>query len=195
VTHGSGEVQSPIDFGWRTLPTSKVRRLTVRYGVTNGEIFNNGHTIEVETERSNVLTLNGVEYELQRFHFHSPSEHRFNGDGFGMEMHLVHKSAAGDTAVVGVFVKRAQTSGALAVVFETLPAVGPKGHFRDECLNEHWFRSVADARGLRRRLRGPCPGVERLLGGAEGRDREHHHHWHGLVCDCAHHGCQTVGIS
>jgi hypothetical protein len=33
--------------------------------------------------------------------------------------------------------------------------------------------AAADALGLRRRLRGPCPGVEGLLGGAEGRDPEH----------------------
>jgi carbonic anhydrase len=123
ATCGNGEIQSPIDFGWLTLLTRKIHRLPARYGETSGDIFNNGHTIEVETEGDNVLTLNGVEYDLQQFHFHTPSEHRFLGSGFDMEMHLVHKSAAGATAVVGVFLKRAPTSGALAVVFENLPAV------------------------------------------------------------------------
>jgi carbonic anhydrase len=123
ATCGSGEIQSPIDFGKLTLLTSRHRRLSVDYGVTNGEIFNNGHTIEVETEGPNVLMLGGVDYELDQFHFHTPSEHRFAGRGFDMEMHLVHKSAAGDTAVVGVFLQRAPTSGPLATVFENLPDV------------------------------------------------------------------------
>jgi carbonic anhydrase len=120
---GSGEIQSPIDFGKLTLLAGRSKRLAVDYGVTTGEIFNNGHTIEVETTGPNVLTLGDVEYELDQFHFHTPSEHRFAGRGFDMEMHLVHKSAAGDTAVVGIFLRRGTTSGALATVFENLPAV------------------------------------------------------------------------
>jgi carbonic anhydrase len=86
-------------------------------------IFNNGHTIEVETEGVNVLTLSGVEYELDQFHFHTPSEHRFASLGFDMAMHLVHKSAAGDTAVVGMFLTRGGSSGSLSTVFGNLPAV------------------------------------------------------------------------
>jgi carbonic anhydrase len=122
-TCGSGEIQSPIDFGRVTLLSRKVRRLPVDYGITSGEIFNNGHTIEVETEGENVLVLSDVEYNLTQFHFHTPSEHRFDDRGFDMEMHLVHKSAADDTAVVGVFLQRGPTSGPLATVFENLPAV------------------------------------------------------------------------
>ncbi len=119
----TGESQSPIDFGRLTLLSRRMRRLPVSYGPTTGDIFNNGHTIEIETEGTNVLTLDGVEHELLQFHFHTPSEHRFDGRGFDMEMHLVHKSAAGDTAVVGVYLRRGHTSGPLAVVFENLPAV------------------------------------------------------------------------
>ena len=120
---GAGRMQSPVDFGPATLRGNHSERLPVSYGRTRGEIFNNGHTIEVETEGNDVLTLNGVEYELVQFHFHTPSEHRFRGQGFDMELHLVHKSAAGDTAVVGIYLKRGQTSGPLGVVFEHLPAV------------------------------------------------------------------------
>lgn len=122
-TCGSGDIQSPIDFGRLTLQTTRVRRLPIEYGPTTGEIFNNGHTIEVETEGDNVLMLDGVTYDLVQFHFHTPSEHRFNDDGFDMEMHLVHKSAAGDNAVIGVFLRRGPSSGALAAVFEHLPAL------------------------------------------------------------------------
>ena len=123
VTCGSGDIQSPIDVGRLTLLTDRSRRLSIDYGHTTGEIFNNGHTIEVATEGVNVLTLGGVEYQLDQFHFHTPSEHRFAGLGFDMEMHLVHKSTAGDTAVVGMFLKRGGSSGSLSTVFGNLPAV------------------------------------------------------------------------
>ena len=123
TTCGTGEIQSPIDFGRLTLLSNRSRRLSVDYGPSTGAIFNNGHTIEIQTEGPNVLTLDGVAYELDQFHFHTPSEHRFDGRGFDMEMHLVHKSAAGGTAVVGMFLERGSSSGALATVFENLPDV------------------------------------------------------------------------
>src|SRR5688572_14900645 len=57
VACGTGTIQSPVNFvkvaphlpGWR--------ELDIDYANTTGEIFNNGHTIEVETEGANTLTL------------------------------------------------------------------------------------------------------------------------------------------
>jgi carbonic anhydrase len=119
---GRGHEQSPVDFGKRTLLTTLHRRpVPVDYERSTGQIFNNGHTIEVETEGHNVLTLGGVDYELQQFHFHGPSEHTFEGQGTDMELHLVHKSAAGVNAVVGVKVVRGPSSGALRQIFAQLP--------------------------------------------------------------------------
>jgi carbonic anhydrase len=102
-------VQSPIDFGKLTLLT-KLRRqpVPVEYETSTGQIFNNGHTIEIETGGNNVLDLDGEEYELEQFHFHGLSEHTFDGKGEDMELHLVHKSAAGVNAVVGVLVRGAE---------------------------------------------------------------------------------------
>ena len=119
---GSGREQSPIDFGKHTVLTALHRQpVPVDYERSTGEIFNNGHTIEIETEGRNVLVLGGIEYELQQFHFHVSSEHTFAGEGSDMELHLVHKSAAGDTAVVGVLLQRGASSGALAPIFAELP--------------------------------------------------------------------------
>jgi carbonic anhydrase len=119
---GQGKEQSPVDFGKLTLLTQLHRRpVPVEYERSTGHIFNNGHTIEVETEGHNVLELNGVEYQLQQFHFHGLSEHTFAGKGSDMELHLVHKSAAGVNAVVGVMMERGASSGALAPIFAQLP--------------------------------------------------------------------------
>jgi carbonic anhydrase len=119
---GAGQVQSPIDFGKLTVLT-KLRRqpVPVDYETSTGQIFNNGHTIEIETEGNNVLDLDGEEYELQQFHFHGLSEHTFEGKGADMELHLVHKSAAGVNAVLAALVVRGTSSGALAPIFAQLP--------------------------------------------------------------------------
>jgi len=119
---GAGREQSPINFGKHALLTAVHRKaVPVAYERSTGQILNNGHTIEIETEGHNVLLINGVEYKLQQFHFHGSSEHTFEGRGSDMELHLVHKSAAGGTAVVGVLVERGASSGALAPIFAQLP--------------------------------------------------------------------------
>ena len=57
ATCETGSIQSPVDFGrLRVWP-----QLEVSYGDSTGEIFNNGHTIEVETSGANSLTLDGVQ--------------------------------------------------------------------------------------------------------------------------------------
>jgi carbonic anhydrase len=118
-TCGTGTIQSPVDF--RYPYPRRWHKLSIDYGSTTGEIFNNGHTIEVETEGANTLMLNGVAYELVQFHFHSVSEHRVDGLGYDMELHLVHASADGSNAVLGVFLTRGSSSGALAPILESLP--------------------------------------------------------------------------
>jgi carbonic anhydrase len=122
VACGTGTIQSPVDFGKVTPHHPQWTKLAIDYDAnTTGEIFNNGHTIEVETEGVNTLTLDGIVYELKQFHFHTASEHRVEGRGFDMELHLVHAAADGSNAVIGVFLKRGGSSGALARIFEALP--------------------------------------------------------------------------
>lgn len=116
----SGETQSPVDLSGPP-HRNQHHELSIDYGVTAGEIFNNGHTIEVETHGPNLLTLDGIVYQLKQFHFHTPSEHRVNGRGYDMELHLVHTAPDGSIAVVGVFLKRGPTSKALAPILASLP--------------------------------------------------------------------------
>jgi carbonic anhydrase len=113
----TGEIQSPVNFG----PARRFQKLPIHYTESTGEIFNNGHTVEVEVDHGNILTLQGIDYELHQFHFHVPSEHKLNGRGFDMELHLVHKSEDGATAVIGIFLKRGRSSGEMASIFQELP--------------------------------------------------------------------------
>ena len=120
ATCSSGEIQSPVNLA----PQRNWPKLDISYSDSTGEIFNNGHTVEVEiTAGANTLVLDGVAYELSQFHFHTPSEHRVGVRGYDMEMHLVHASAAGTNAVIGVFLKRGTSSGALAQIFAELPDI------------------------------------------------------------------------
>jgi carbonic anhydrase len=122
ATCNFGEMQSPVNLKSSSRHQAKhSRKLSISYGETTGEIFNNGHTIEVETEDDNVLMLDGVPYQLTQFHFHTPSEHRIDRRGYDMELHLVHSGSDGSNAVIAVFLKRGSNSGALAPIFAALP--------------------------------------------------------------------------
>ena len=116
----AGDSQSPVNLR----NPGQLELLDVAYSESTGKIFNNGHTVEIEVESGvNTLVLDGVAYELAQFHFHTPSEHRRGGRGFDMELHLVHKSAMGTNAVIGVFLRRGGSSGALAPIFAELPDI------------------------------------------------------------------------
>jgi carbonic anhydrase len=133
----SGHRQSPVDFS-RGYPPAQ-QRLAIDYGPTTGEVVNNGHTIEVETEGHDTLTLDGVAYKLVQFHFHSGSEHRVAGVGFDMELHLVHANASGQNAVIAVLLNRAAGSGPLLPIFSHLPTDVNVKHELDGSFNPKSF--------------------------------------------------------
>jgi carbonic anhydrase len=93
------------------------------------EAVDNGHTIQVNVPPGNSLVLGGTRYELKQFHFHSPSEHNVNGEHTAMEMHFVHQTTDGKTAVVGVLLKTGKANPALEPVLGALP---PKDGTRQE---------------------------------------------------------------
>jgi carbonic anhydrase len=111
----TGQFQSPID-----IPLAKGEpgpRFDYEYGTVVGDVVNNGHTVLVKPSSSNRLLVNGNAYELEQLHFHTPSEHLIGGHSFPLEIHLVHKNAAGQRAVVAVMAEE----GGLDDVLERLP--------------------------------------------------------------------------
>jgi carbonic anhydrase len=94
----------------------------VAYGPSRINLVYNGHTVEGKEDVGSYLTLGGTRYELAQFHFHSPSEHTVDGKYAAMEMHLVHKSASNEVAVVGVFLEPGEADNpAFADVWAYLP--------------------------------------------------------------------------
>ena len=132
---GQGRRQSPIDIT-RATPVAAVRtafppaelRIAHHEHVADG--INNGHTIQINYPDAATLMVGGVAYQLTQYHFHSPSEHTVGGKRFPMEMHLVHKSADGTLAVVGVLIAEGAHNSAFDPVWAHLPQqVGVETHY------------------------------------------------------------------
>ncbi|KAJ6444846.1 carbonic anhydrase, alpha-class, catalytic domain-containingprotein [Purpureocillium lavendulum] len=102
-THGTK--QSPIDMVPGSLSLVPGRNLSISIpDRTEGVDFENlGTTVEVVAKGGN-MTFGGVQYTLQQFHFHLPSEHLDNGTSMAMEMHMVWQGPAGQIAVIGTFI-------------------------------------------------------------------------------------------
>jgi carbonic anhydrase len=76
------------------------------------DLIDNGHTIQITADGGTTLDIDGITFELVQFHFHAPSEHTIGGRTFPLEIHLVHRSIAGELAVVGaVFTEGAHNDG------------------------------------------------------------------------------------
>jgi len=115
----TGKQQSPIDITGTEKGQGKAFELD--YKPTSLSLVNNGHAIEQEYAAGSVMTANGKSYELKQFHVHSPSEHTVEGKRFDMEVHLVHASADGELAVIGVLLNAGAENALLAGMIDRFP--------------------------------------------------------------------------
>jgi carbonic anhydrase len=121
----TGKAQSPIDI--RDATTAHLPGIRFDYHPATINLVYNGHTIEEkEEDQASSIEIDGVKYTLEQFHFHAPSEHTISGGHTEMEMHLVHKSASGAVAVVGVLVQAGAENRAFAPVWDNLPTAANK---------------------------------------------------------------------
>jgi carbonic anhydrase len=115
-----GQEQSPIDLA--SAAEQDIANITFSYQPSHVNILNNGHTIQVNYDEGSSIEVNGETYSLLQFHFHMPSEHTLTGQEFPGELHLVHQNAAGNLAVVGIFLEEGSENEALQPVWADLPA-------------------------------------------------------------------------
>ncbi|MDE0193149.1 MAG: carbonic anhydrase family protein [Gammaproteobacteria bacterium] len=125
-----GNRQSPIDIVGAT--PADVPVVAFHYQPMKLEVRNNGHTIEVASTSENWIDIDGARYDLTQFHFHTPGEHTVEGRPFDMEVHLVHRNAAGTLAVVGVLVRRGDEHPVLDALAEQLPKPGESLSIEEE---------------------------------------------------------------
>jgi carbonic anhydrase len=130
ATCRNGTEQSPIDLsGAVAIDDMELDRrigetvLTGAQRATVMDIVDNGHTIQITNDIPLSIRVEGTPYELVQYHLHSPSEHTIDGEHAPLEVHFVHKSAAGELAVLGVLVEE----GAHDVMWEPLLSQLPNG--------------------------------------------------------------------
>ncbi|MCB0100441.1 MAG: carbonic anhydrase family protein [Anaerolineales bacterium] len=117
---GTGENQSPIDV---SAPTDEdLSNIAFYYQPSEVNILNNGHTVQVNYDSGSYIELDGVRYDVAQFHFHAPSEHSVDGKLFAAEIHIVHKSADGALAVVGILLEEGAQNASYAPFTDNLPA-------------------------------------------------------------------------
>lgn len=135
---GEGVEQSPVDLtgavpientGFERLLGETVLTVTQRARVM--DLVDNGHTIQITNDVPMSTELGGVRYELVQYHFHAPSEHTIDGEHAPLEVHFVHKSAAGELAVIGILVEEGTHDVLWDTIIEALPAPGDTRHVED----------------------------------------------------------------
>lgn len=101
--------ESPID-----IPTQGTVQADVRYAPTptegqnvtlDVEYHGDGYNYHMNVIGGNYIgdiEVNGIRYDFDHLHLHSPSENRLDGENFALEMHLAHK-VANNVCVLGIF--------------------------------------------------------------------------------------------
>jgi len=114
-----GKRQSPIDIR-EGIPV-QLDPIQFDYRPSGFRVIDNGHTVQVNVEPGNSITVGGRRYDLLQFHFHRPSEERINGRQFEMVAHLVHKDLDGRLAVVAVLMDQGKAHPLVQMVWNNLP--------------------------------------------------------------------------
>jgi carbonic anhydrase len=112
-----GKKQSPIDVN---LTNKQLTKVYFNYQLSSMHILNNGRTVMVKCDRASYIMLDNKRYEIQQFHYHSPSEHSLNGQFFPAELHLVHQQKKQYT-VIGIVVKEGTENLAYQPFIDRLP--------------------------------------------------------------------------
>jgi carbonic anhydrase len=125
-----GKEQSPIDIHGAHL-NKALKPIEFHYLAGAVTIENNGHTVQITPNPGSYIIANGVRYDLLQFHFHHPAEEAVKGKIDDMDVHLVHKSADGKLAVIGVRFREDSNSpnATLATLWAQMPTqVGQKNN-------------------------------------------------------------------
>ena len=115
----TGKNQSPINISG--LIEAELQPISFGYSATSTEILNNGHTIQVNYNAGNNITIDGIDFELKQFHFHAPSENLIDGKSYPLEAHLVHADKNGNLAVIGIMFVEGKENKVLAQAWKKMP--------------------------------------------------------------------------
>jgi len=121
ATCAKGRRQSPIDLVDAELSPLTLEQVKFEYAPAAFQVVHNGHTIEVRPGQENQIVARSKKYKLLQFHFHHPAEERFNGKGFALDAHFVHRSEDGELAVVTVLFEEGAANPELQRLWDYMP--------------------------------------------------------------------------
>lgn len=116
-----GNRQSPINIEEGATLQGPAEPVQFAYVPSNASVVNNGHTIQVDVQGENSITVRGSNYRLLQFHFHTPSEEQINFKRYPMVAHLVHKNNEGQLAVVAVLLDDGASNPLIDKVWTYMP--------------------------------------------------------------------------
>jgi carbonic anhydrase len=127
-----GLAQSPIDLS--AAAVADLPDLAVDYAAGAVSIVDNGHTVQAnDAGGGNMITVDGTQFTLLQMHFHTPSEHTVNGEFAPAEVHFVHRSEAGELAVIGVMLTEGDATHEAWAAYTAAASVG-EGNMVDTTL-------------------------------------------------------------
>lgn len=115
----AGKNQAPINL--MGFIEADLEAVKVSYQPGGTEILNNGHTVQVNYAVGSSVLVDGMQFDLKQFHFHSPSENHINGKSYPMEAHLVHADKEGNLLVVAIMFHDGAENKALAKIWSVIP--------------------------------------------------------------------------
>jgi len=121
ATCAKGRRQSPIDLVDRDFSTLNLEQVKFDYAPAAFQVVHNGHTVEVRPAGANQIVARSKNYKLLQFHFHHPAEERFNGKGFALDAHFVHRAEDGELAVVTVLFEEGSANPELQRLWDYMP--------------------------------------------------------------------------
>lgn len=122
VMCGIGKSQSPVDISPNTTLDANLPPITMDYTMLVGDrIKNNGHTVQVDIRSGGLINVDGQEFVLKQFHFHTPSENTVQGKNFPLEAHFVHQNEAGELAVVAMMFVPGNPDRTLSELWKNMP--------------------------------------------------------------------------
>ena len=118
---GSGQRQAPIHIEGSAALQGPNEPLGLSYQTSTGTVVHTGRTLRVEVQGDNWLQVRGSSYRLEYFDFQHPAEEVVNHAGFAMGVHLVHRNAQGQTAIVAVLLQPGEASAFIDQVWTYVP--------------------------------------------------------------------------
>ncbi|XP_022144656.1 alpha carbonic anhydrase 1, chloroplastic [Momordica charantia] len=150
----NGKSQSPIDIVKDKTSFGKhLQTLIRKYTSANATLVNNGFNIGLHFGENSggVAVIDGKNYSLKQMHWHSPSEHRLNGEQFAAELHLLHQADDGSLSVIAILLQYGDPDLLLQKIQDKLGELAKERCGADE--ESHITIENLDTRQLRKKTR------------------------------------------